>query len=93
MDLYSSDLTTRLNAIAKAITRLERKTDYILKQLNLQYSDPSEDSNPDPLEEVYDLIREGRKLQAIQVFQNKTGVRTDEATLAVEKLAKRLKYG
>jgi len=86
MDLYSSNLATRLDAIAQAIARLERKTDFILKQLNLEYVDHPEDSIPPHLIEVYALLKEGKRLQAIQAYRKQTGVGLDEAKTAIESI-------
>jgi ribosomal protein L7/L12 len=86
MDLYSSNLATRLDGIARAIARLERKTDFILKQLNLEYTDQPEDSIPPNLVEAYDMLKQGKRLQAIQIYRKQTGVGLDEAKLAIEKI-------
>lgn len=79
-------LEARLSQLAQAIGRLERKTDFILKQLNLQYTDDPESSIPPHLAEVYALLKQGKKMEAIKAYRQQTGAKLDEAITAVEKL-------
>jgi ribosomal protein L7/L12 len=87
MDLYSSDLAKRLDAVAQAIARLERKTDLILNQLNIEYTDYPEDSIPPQLAEVYALLKQGKRLQAIQAYRKQTGAGLEEAKTSIESIA------
>ncbi len=84
--MYSPNLAARLDAMARAIARLERKTDFILKQLNLEYVDHPEDSIPPALTEVYDLVRQGKRLQAIAAYRKQTGLGLDEAKDAIQQI-------
>jgi ribosomal protein L7/L12 len=79
-------LEARLSRLAQSIGRLERKTDYILKQLKLEYTDDPEGSIPPELAEVYALLKQGKRLQAIQAYRKLTGVGVDEAANAVDGL-------
>ncbi len=72
--------------MAQAIARLERKTDFILKQLNLEYVDHPEDNIPAPLAEVYALVKKGKRLEAIAAYRKQTGVGLAEAKLAIQKI-------
>jgi ribosomal protein L7/L12 len=70
---------------SQRIARLERKVDFILKELGLEYEGREEDSFPG-LDEVKDLLRQGRKIQAIKVYRQRTGVGLREAKEAVERI-------
>ncbi len=80
------ELHEQLSRIAQAVARLERKTDFILKQLNLEYVDNPDSGIPPQFAEVYALLRQGKKLQAIQAYRSKTGAGLNEAKAAVEKM-------
>ncbi len=86
MDQYSSELSERLGRLADAIGRLERKTDFILKHLHLEYTDDPESSIPPGLAEVYALLKQGKRLQAIQAYRKATGSDLDQAKVGVENL-------
>ncbi len=81
-----SEISKRFEVIAKAIARLERKTDFILAQLNLEYIDHPEESVPPDMAEVAALLKQGKKLQAIQAYRKLTGADLAEAQVAVQKL-------
>ncbi len=91
MDLYSSELARRLDAMAQAIARLERKTDFILKELKLEYTDHPEESLPPALAPVAALHKQGKRLEAIQAYRKQTGVGLEEAKLAIQNLELGLK--
>ncbi len=86
MDAYSQSLAERLEAMAQAIARLERKTDFILSQLQLTYIDNPEGSIPPELAEVYTFLKQGKRLQAIQAYRKLTNANLDVAKRAVEKM-------
>ena len=77
---HVSSLTTKVN-------ELERKLDFVLTTLNLEYLD-SGGSQEYP--QVEALIGQGRKLEAIQAFQLATGTNLNDARAAVENMARRL---
>jgi hypothetical protein len=55
-------LQARPSRLAEDIGRLERKTDYILKALKLDYQDEADDSMP----EVFALLKQGKRIEAIK---------------------------
>lgn len=77
-------LEARLSRLAQAIGRLERKTDFILKELKLEYTDDPDSTIPPELAEMAALLKQGKKLQAIQAYRKLTGVGVDEAMVEVE---------
>ncbi len=69
------------------IIRLERKVDFLLRELGLVEKEEANLLNPDPiLDEVVALVRQGNKIGAIKLYREKTGVGLKEAKDAVEKL-------
>ena len=75
-----------LSRIAQAVARLERKTDFILNHLNLTYVDNPGNNIPAELQEVYNLLQKGKKLQAIQAYRQLTQAGFEAARTAVEQL-------
>jgi ribosomal protein L7/L12 len=67
----------------QAIARVERKLDLIMQHLEISDYAPAE---PDPLTEVREHIRAGKKIQAIKVYRELTGVGLKEAKDAVERM-------
>ncbi len=80
-------LEKRLSQLALAIGRLERKTDFILKRLNLEYQDDPEGNIPVQLAEVYALLKKGKKIDAIREYRKQPGADMAETTTAVDKIA------
>jgi ribosomal protein L7/L12 len=68
------------------MNELERKLDFVLSTLNLEYQD-SGGSQEYP--QVEALVAQGRKLEAIQAYQLATGANLSDARQAVESMAKR----
>jgi ribosomal protein L7/L12 len=81
-----SEISGHFRQIAQAIARLERKTDFILKELNLEYIDTPESSISPQLAEVYALLQQGKKMQAIQAYRKQTDVGYEEAKIAVDNI-------
>ncbi len=79
-------LNEHLTRIAQAVARLERKTDFILDHLNLTYIDTPGNNIPPELREVYALLQQGKKLEAIKAYRNITQVGFEAARAAVEKI-------
>lgn len=65
------------SATERRLARLERKVDAIMRHLDV------EEPRPD-LAEVRTLIDQGKKIQAIKVYRQMTGVGLKEAKMAVE---------
>ncbi len=82
----NEELNEHFNRISQAIARLERKTDFILKELKLDYIDNPAGSVPPELAEVYALLKQGKKLQAIQAYRQLTNASAEVAKAAVENL-------
>lgn len=79
MDI-ESQIIIRLN-------RLERKVDFLLRELNLV--EKEEATLPDfgpVLTEVAELVRQNRKIEAIKLYREMTGVSLREAKEIVDRL-------
>jgi ribosomal protein L7/L12 len=79
-------LEKRLNQLALAIGRLERKTDFILKELKLEYTDDLEGNVGPDLAAVVAFLKQGKKMDAIRAYRQATGAELAEAQTAVEKM-------
>ncbi len=92
MDQIKIDPTSvSLNELAEAILQLQRKTDFILQALKLEYiDDPSISIPPDLAKEISALLRQGKKMQAIQAYRSRLGGFMEDAKAAVEKIEKGL---
>lgn len=84
------DDTTRITNLQMKVAELERKLDFVMKHLDLEYH---EDPLSPVLAEVVALIRQGNRLEAINLYREKTGVNLKAAKDAVEELAGRLGAG
>ncbi|MDA1360126.1 ribosomal protein L7/L12 [Glycomyces luteolus] len=67
----------------QALARIERKLDLVMQHLEIRDYAPPE---PDPFGGVRDLVRQGRKIQAIKAYREITGVGLKEAKDAVERM-------
>jgi ribosomal L7/L12-like protein len=81
------DDSARLAALQLKVADLERKLNFVLDQLKLNYQEPA--LNP-ALSAAADLLRGGNKLEAIKVYQKMTGAGLKESKEAVEALEKSL---
>jgi ribosomal protein L7/L12 len=79
-------LNEQLSRMAQAVARLERKTDFILDHLNLTYVDTPGSNIPPELREVYTLLQQGKKLEAIKAYRNITKAGFEAARAAVDKI-------
>lgn len=69
------------------IIRLERKVDFLLRELGLVEKEEAYVPDHDyVLDEVVALVRQGRKIEAIKLYREKTGADLKTARDAVEKL-------
>jgi ribosomal protein L7/L12 len=66
--------------LSRRLERMERKLDAIVAQLGVTVEEPG-------LAEVAALLREGKKIQAIKTYRERTGADLKEARDAVERLA------
>ncbi|MFC1463419.1 MAG: hypothetical protein ACFLMY_01090 [Candidatus Brachytrichaceae bacterium NZ_4S206] len=71
----------RLELLEDKVRRLERQLDLVLKQLKIDVPDES-------LAKVRELLRQGKKAEAVQYYHRDKGVSLTEAVAAVEKIAK-----
>ncbi|HVZ94962.1 MAG TPA: ribosomal protein L7/L12 [Phycisphaerales bacterium] len=65
-------------AIAAQLTRLERKLDLVIAHLGLDLPD-------DGMDDIRELIAAGRKIEAIKVYRERTGLGLAEAKQAVDR--------
>ncbi|PWH12552.1 MAG: hypothetical protein DDG60_12645 [Anaerolineae bacterium] len=71
----------RLEHLEEKVRQLERKLDLVLQQLKIEVPDES-------LAKVQELLRQGKKSEAVQYYHRDKGVSLTEAVAAVEKIAK-----
>jgi ribosomal protein L7/L12 len=76
----SSATDRRLTRVDRRLARMERKLDAIAEGLGVTVTEPG-------LVEVAALLREGKKIQAIKTYRERTGADLKEARDAVERLA------
>ena len=81
--------TQGIDELQRRLTRLEKKTDAIMKDLGLAYEPPA----PSGSDTVIGLIRAGKKIEAIKIYREETGTGLKEAKEAVEAIQDRLRYG
>ena len=70
------------------LNRLERKVDFLLRELNLV--EREEATLPDfgpVLSEVTELVRQNRKIEAIKLYRELTGTSLKEAKEVVDRLS------
>lgn len=79
----------RLNALASSIARLEKKVDFILAELKLEY--PEDPGYPPALAEVVALIQDGKLAQAIKEYMKVSAVSMTEAKVAVDTMDMEMK--
>ena len=75
--------------LSHQIDMLERKVDFILKQLKLEYDDSRYDDAM--LDSIRRLIADGNKIEAIKVYREQKGVGLVEAKDAVEEIERNMK--
>ena len=73
--------------IISRLNRLERKVDFLLRELNLLEREEAAllDFDPD-LTEVSALVRQNRKIEAIKLYRELTGAGLKEAKEVVDRL-------
>ena len=81
------DDSSRIAALQLKVADLERKLNFVMDQLKLQYT--AEPLNP-ALDEAANWLRKGQKIEAIKVYQKMTGLGLNESKDAVEALEQKL---
>ena len=79
--------------LAAAVAQLQRKTDFILKQLKIEYTDdPASSLPPELAEKIMAQIRQGKKgeLEAVKLYRSQADGGFIQATGVVEDLKKRM---
>ncbi len=80
-DSTESQIIIRLN-------RLERKVDFLLRELNLVEKEEATLPDFDPvLSAVAELVRQNHKIEAIKLYREMTGVGLKEAKEVVDRLS------
>jgi ribosomal protein L7/L12 len=82
------DEGTRLYTLELKVGELQRKVDFLLNHLGLQYRD--EQPLTPGMAEAVEWLRKGNKIQAITAYRSATGAGLKEAKDAVDDLEKRL---
>ncbi len=77
--LASSSTDRKLGRVDRRLARVERKLDAIADRLGVSTDEPE-------LAEVSALLRQGKKIQAIKAYRDRTGADLKEARDAVERL-------
>ena len=84
------DESSRISALQLRVGVLERKLDFVMQRLKLEYTD-------DPLSaaqtDATNWLRKGNKLEAVKAYRERTGTGLKEAKDAVDALEKRLGGG
>lgn len=75
MGLFGIDPATNAR-----LTAIERKLDLVMKHLGLEELDPTD------MEPIRDLVRQNRKIEAIKLYRERTGVGLAEAKAAIDGL-------
>lgn len=78
--LAQARATAKLEAIERRLDALRRRLDAIADHLGLATDEPAPEG-------VADLLREGRKIEAIKAYRRATGAGLAEAKAAVERIA------
>lgn len=78
-----SSASQSTDALHRQLLRIERKLDAILEHLGLDLPDQASDG-PGFMDEVRALANNGRKIEAIKLYRESTGVGLKEAKDAVE---------
>ena len=81
----NSRLERKVSRMDRRLARMERKLDAVLDHLGLDVPEPEEG-----FEEVAELLRQDKKIQAIKVYRERTGADLVEAKNEVERLADRI---
>ena len=93
MDIFSilglqraEEARRQIARLQREMQRLERKVDILLREAGIEVEEEEGDSFPD-MDDVRYLLSQGRKIEAIKVYRQRTGARLKEAKDAVERMA------
>ena len=84
---------TNISVMSRAVTRLELKLDALLQQSGTDTKNPAFLPNVLAIRKVRELLREGRKIEAIRVYRLYNHVGLAEAKAAIEQLQQELGQG
>lgn len=84
------DDTSRITALQIKVGELERKLNFVMEHLRLEYRD---DPATAALTEATNSLKKGNKVEAIKVYMSMTGKGLKESKDAVEALALKLGVG
>ena len=84
------DESARITALQLKVGELERKLNFVMQHLKLEYQD---DPLSPALTEAANWLRKGNKLEAIKVYQQMTGAGLKESKDTVDALEKKLGAG
>ncbi len=92
MDIFSilglqtaEETRKQMARLQRRIQRLERKVDILLREAGIEIEENEETPFPD-MDDVRDLLKRRRKIEAIKVYRQKTGAGLKEARDAVESM-------
>ena len=75
---------TNEQELRERLDRVERKLDQVLSILMAGQGAKVQATAPDPFAQVREAVRQGRKIEAIKIYRELTGVHLKEAKEAVE---------
>ena len=75
---------TELVDLRKRVAKLERAVDFLLNQLKLTYVDNPASVGADP--DILALVQNGKKIEAIKLYRERTGVGLAEAKDFIDRL-------
>lgn len=78
--VMASSMSRNSNPTSRRLVRIERDLHMVMDHLGIV--------RPEPTVEVLDKLRAGKKLEAVVVYRDATGVGLKEAREAVEKMAR-----
>ena len=79
--------SAEIYALKQKVAELERKLNFVMEALRLQYSDvPAAQDG-----EVIEMIKRGNLIEAIKLYREQTGLGLKEAKDAVDELQRRLR--
>ncbi len=81
------DDSARISALQLKVGELERKLNFVLDQLKLNYT--AEPLSP-ALAEAANWLRQGQKIEAVKTYQKLTGKGLKESKDAVDELERKL---
>ena len=78
--MMDQETGARFAALQAQVDRVERAVAFLLRQLNMEYIDEPSAGLP---ENVQELVRDGKIMEAIQAYRDATGANLAEAKSAV----------